>query len=83
MANRACVKTAVGHKPVSSEISDLYEISDLLLFFNYFASQNKEITPGNSFLDVCCANQNIFVRRQIPTISYSTGISSSIESFRT
>jgi len=28
--------------PVSSEISDLCEISDLLLFFTYFASQNKE-----------------------------------------
>ena len=27
--------------PVSSEISDLCEISDLLLFFTYFASQNK------------------------------------------
>ena len=27
--------------PVSSEISDLCEISDLLLFFSYFASQNE------------------------------------------
>ena len=27
--------------PVSSEISDLCEISDLLLFISYFASQNK------------------------------------------
>jgi len=35
--------------PVSSEISDLCEISDLFLFFSYFASQNKEITSGNSF----------------------------------
>ena len=35
--------------PVSSEISDLCEISDLLLFYSYFASQNKEITSGNSF----------------------------------
>jgi len=29
--------------PVSSEISDLCEISDLLLFVSYFASQKKEI----------------------------------------
>jgi len=42
--------------PVSSEISDLCEISDLLLFFSYFASQNKEIKSGNSFFDVCCVN---------------------------
>jgi len=40
--------------PVSSEISDLFEISDLLLFLGYFASQNKEIKPGNYFFDVCC-----------------------------
>jgi len=33
--------------PVSSEISDLCEISDLLLFLSYFASQNKEIKSGN------------------------------------
>jgi len=33
--------------PVSSEISDLCEISDLLLFFSYFVSQNKEIKSGN------------------------------------
>jgi len=32
------------------------EISDLLLFFSYFASQNKEITSGNYFFDVCCEN---------------------------
>jgi len=35
---------------VSSEISDICEISDLLLFFSYFASQNKEIKSGNYFL---------------------------------
>jgi len=29
--------------PVSSEISDLCEISDLLLFFSYFASESKGI----------------------------------------
>jgi len=28
--------------PVSSEISDLCEISDLLLFVSYFTFQNKE-----------------------------------------
>jgi len=42
--------------PVSSELSDLCEISDLLLFFSYFASQNKDIMSGNSFFDVCCVN---------------------------
>ena len=39
-----------GLDPVSSEISDL------LLFFSYFASQNKEIKSGNYFFDVSCAN---------------------------
>jgi len=39
---------AIVWPPMSSKISDLYEISNLL-FFSYFASQNKEITPGNSF----------------------------------
>jgi len=34
--------------PVSSEISDL------ILFFSYFASQNKEIMLGNYFFDVRC-----------------------------
>jgi len=42
--------------PVSSEISDLCEISDLLLFFGYFASQNKGLMSGISFFEVCCAN---------------------------
>jgi len=32
------------------------EISDLLLFFSYFASQNKEIKSSNYFFDVCCVN---------------------------
>ena len=36
--------------PVSSEISDL------LLFFSYFASQNKEIKSGKSFFRACCVN---------------------------
>jgi len=42
-------------EPVSSEISDLCEISDLL-FLSYFASQNKEIKSGNYFFDLCCVN---------------------------
>jgi len=36
--------------PVSSEISDL------LLFFSYFASQNKEIKSGNYLFHVRCVN---------------------------
>jgi len=40
--------------PVPSEISDFCEISDLLLFFSYFASQNKEIKSGNYFFNVWC-----------------------------
>jgi len=40
--------------PVSSEISNLWEISDLLLFFRYFTSQNKEIKFGNYFLMCVC-----------------------------
>jgi len=42
--------------PVSSEISDLCEISDLLLFLSYFTSQNKEIKFDNTFFNVCCVN---------------------------
>jgi len=41
-------------KPVSSEIFDICEIFDLLLFFSYSASQNKEIKSGNYFFDVLC-----------------------------
>jgi len=69
--------------PVSSEICDLCEISDLLLFFSYFASQNKETKSGNSFFDMCCVNQNILVRCQVLTTSYTTGITFTIENFRT
>jgi len=42
--------------PVSSEISDLCEISDLLLFFSYFASESKGIKFGNYFFDICWKN---------------------------
>jgi len=59
--NRKLTPDPFFHKfftPVSSEISDLCEISDLLLFLSYFACQNKEIKSGNyrSFFYVCCAN---------------------------
>jgi len=54
---------------VSSEISDLCEISDLILSVSYFASQNKEIKFGNYFVDVCCAIWNFLVRCQIQTTS--------------
>jgi len=46
----------IGAEPASSEISDLCKISDLLLFFSCFASQNKEIKHGNCFFGVCCVN---------------------------
>jgi len=59
---------------VSSEISDLCEISDQLLFASYFASQSKGIKFGDYFFDVCCVNQNFLVRCQIPTTSYNMGI---------
>ena len=42
--------------PVSSEIPDLCEISDLLLLLGYCVSQNKVIEFGNYFLDMCCVN---------------------------
>jgi len=45
--------------PVSIDISVLCEISDLLLFVSYFASQNKGIFDqkfGDDFFDVCCEN---------------------------
>ena len=42
--------------PVSSEISDLCVISDLLLFLSYFSSQSKGIKFGNYFFDVRCVN---------------------------
>ena len=63
-------------EPVSSEISDLCEISDLLLFVSYFHS--KGIKFGVSFFDVCYVNKIFLVRCQIPT-SYSTGITITAE----
>jgi len=47
-------------EPVSSEISDLCEIFDLLLFSSYFASHNKEIKSGNYFL-VCVVSIKTFL----------------------
>jgi len=41
---------------VSSEISDLCEISDLLLFVSYFAFQSEEIKFDDHLFDVCCVN---------------------------
>jgi len=41
---------------VSSKISDICEISGLVLFFSYFASQMKELKSGNYFFHVCCVN---------------------------
>jgi len=41
---------------VSSVISDLCKISDLLLFVSYLASQSKGIKFGDYFFDVRCAN---------------------------
>jgi len=38
------------HYPVSGEISDLCEISGLLLFFSYFAFRKEETKSGNYFL---------------------------------
>ena len=46
--------------PVSSEISDLCEIPDLLLFVSYFASESKGIEFGNYFFDMCCLGQKTF-----------------------
>jgi len=49
-------RNEVRWRPVSSELSDLCELSDLLLFVSYCASQNNEIKLGNYFFDVCCVN---------------------------
>jgi len=42
--------------PVSSEISDLCQISDPLLFVSYFASQSKIIKFDDYCFDVRCVN---------------------------
>jgi len=46
---------------VSNEISDLCEISDLLLFFSYFASESKRTKFGNYFFDISCVNKTFWL----------------------
>jgi len=41
---------------IRAGVSDLCEISDLVMFFSYFASQNKEIKSVKYFSDVCFVN---------------------------
>jgi len=41
---------------VSNGITDLCEISDLLFFVSYFASQSKGMKFGDYFFDMCCVN---------------------------
>ena len=43
-------------EPVSSEISDIFEISDMLLLLSYFSSQNKEIKFRKYFIGIYCVN---------------------------
>jgi len=42
--------------PVSSEMSDLCETYDLLLFVSHFACQSKGTKFGDYSFDVCCVN---------------------------
>ena len=49
------------------------EISDLLLFISYFASQSKGIKFGDYFFDMCCCVNKVLVGCQIPTTNYSAG----------
>jgi len=58
---------------VSSEISDLCEICQLLFFVSCSASQSKGIKFGDCFFDAHCVNLNFLGKFQIPTTSYSTG----------
>jgi len=46
---------------VSSEISELCEISDLLFFVSYFSSQSKGIKFGDYFVDVCCVIKSFWL----------------------
>jgi len=82
LANKA-LKKPLTPVLVSSEISDLCEISDLLLFVSYFASQSKGIMSGNYFFDVCCVNENVLVTCHLPTTSYSTEISITTKKYLT
>jgi len=58
---------------MSSAISDLCEISDLLFFVSYLASERKRIKFGDYIFDV--RNLNFLVKSQTLTAGYSTGIS--------
>jgi len=53
-------------EPASSEISDLCEISDWLLFVSYFASQSKGIKFGDYFFDVYCWNKTLWLNVRYP-----------------
>jgi len=46
-------------RPVSSEISDICDISDLLLFVSYFASQSEGIKFGDYFM-ICVVQTKFF-----------------------
>jgi len=59
------------------------EISDLLLFVIYFASESKGIKFGAYFFDVCCVNYHFLVRCQTPTTSYITGTTLTTEKYWT
>jgi len=50
-----------GLDPVSSEISDLCEISDLFLFDSYFASQSNEKKFCVDCFDVCCLKKTFWL----------------------
>jgi len=50
------------------------EISGVLFFVSYFASQSKGIKFGDYFLMCVVWIKTFMVRCQIPTTSYTTGI---------
>jgi len=59
-----CPKEKRRTLPESTPVSS--EISDLLLPFSYFASQNKKIKSDNYFFYVCYVNQNIWLDVRYP-----------------
>ena len=78
-----CQNWKVTPRPVSNEIYDLCEISNLLLFVSYFASLRKGIKFGDYFFDVRCVNLNFLVRFQISATSNNTGINMTTEKYWT
>jgi len=52
--------------PASSEISDRFEISDMLLFVSHFASQSEGQKFVDYFFDVCFANQTFWLDIRYP-----------------